>query len=261
MTNFVQISARERWDRFVQFHAKHWHGIWTRYNPDGSILEWFPSERILIPTTDGLRVNHTNHEKRSSQVNTKNWLHEFSGKKKNFEFPTVTYCLPNGALLWTTPRFTGNNILNDEFFFRFGDSTRCSVTTLYNTKGELYRVTNIREFENGVPTPWSSQTALETERQVPQVVLGEGYLSDCVTGEAKVCSAEIPWPASEKGRREFYIPDGISVSCPLKVDSEDEMLIVIDVPLPSGQHQRERIRYPSGWKWPEYTVVIGMAII
>ncbi len=260
MAKFQEISARERWDRFVQFHAKHWRGIWTRYNRDGSILESFDSERILMPTADGLKINHINHEKRSSKITTKNWVHEFSIKKNYFEFPTVTYCLPNGALLWTTPRFSGENILNHEFFFRFGDSTRCSLTTLYNTTGELYRVTNIRESEDGVATPRSSETTLEADRQVAQVVLGPGYVTDCLTGEAKISSAQIPWPASEKGRCEFYIPDGISVSFPLQVNSEDEMLIVVDMQLPNQQHQREQIRYPSGWKWPEYKVVRGMAI-
>lgn len=257
---FTEITPLQRWMRFVDFHAKHWKGIWTRYNPDGSIFEWFLSERILLPSEDRLKVSHTNHERRKTGVTTKHWEHKFNTKKEDFSFPTVTYCGSNGALLWTTPIFTGEHILNEGFFFVINSSVRCDVTTLYDTKGELFRVTNIRESEEGFPTPWSEKVEMVSTREIPKIVHGAGFVTDCQTGEKEFESHELFWPESLPGRREFYLPDGISVSCPLKVTHEDEMLIVVDVTLSEDEYQRAQIRFPKGWKWPEYTVVRGKSL-
>lgn len=251
----METTPLQRWMRFVDFHAKHWNGIWVRYNPDGSIFEWFPSERILLPSADRLSVSHTNHERRTIGVTTKHWNHEFGARMKQFSFPTTTYCGPNGALLWTTPRFSGLNISNHEFFFRIGASTRCSVTTLYDTEGVLYRVTNIRESEDGVPTPWTEEPDLVPTRKVPAIACGAGFVTDCQAGEEELNSHEIIWPEPLPGRREYFLPDGISVSCPLNITREDEVLIVVDLHLQDGQHHREQLRFPEGWTWPEYTVI------
>ncbi len=50
----------QNWKNFIDQHLYAWHGIWTRYTPEGSVKESFRSLRHFEGNSDKTEIYHLN---------------------------------------------------------------------------------------------------------------------------------------------------------------------------------------------------------
>eukprot|EP00445_Apocalathium_hangoei_P084005 CAMPEP_0204208734 /NCGR_PEP_ID=MMETSP0361-20130328/72705_1 /ASSEMBLY_ACC=CAM_ASM_000343 /TAXON_ID=268821 /ORGANISM="Scrippsiella Hangoei, Strain SHTV-5" /LENGTH=68 /DNA_ID=CAMNT_0051172575 /DNA_START=72 /DNA_END=274 /DNA_ORIENTATION=+ len=50
----LSSAARSHWKNFIyRTEARHWHSLWCRWHPSGSLLQKFHAERIFEPLGGG----------------------------------------------------------------------------------------------------------------------------------------------------------------------------------------------------------------
>ena len=164
----------QNWRNFITHHVRDWQGIWTRYSPQGEIIESFKSLRSFRTNPEQTELFQTNcYAYDHSKVEEKKWHsykqdQVFSDGIMHPAFPAMrSYFLQQGAAVWSRKILEpGSKFLPAEFFFRH-EEIRHSVSIIYNTDGSLMKVVSIREDAVDFPSKyWSQEINLLSERNL-----------------------------------------------------------------------------------------------
>lgn len=231
-------SKLQNWNNFCRYHAVgNWHGVWTRYSPDGKVIQSFKGIRSFSVNADGNEINHQNY---------------FTYADGTIENKNIgSYTKPDTTLLLLGKSFSvlfldnsyswGNTELGANSPFGFETGFRCqdkraSATVLYNQFGQINQITIIPEYLAGFVEQSHSSSASNICSD-KWFGIGKSMLSDLTT----TSPIETAWSRLEDLDDNYltlHFHDGISISCPQQIDSGKEFFLAVDWLVHPGLLQR-----------------------
>ena len=71
----------QNWQNFITHHLRDWHGIWTRYSPEGEVIESFQSLRSFRTNLEQTELFQTNrYLYADGRIEEKKW-HSYKREK------------------------------------------------------------------------------------------------------------------------------------------------------------------------------------
>lgn len=215
--NTDTIPQLQNWNNFCHYHANSdWHGIWTRYTPNGQEIESFQCVRSFHVSEDGSEINHQNHY---TYADGKKETKTFEPYKK----PIINCLFLDNSFSWGSIKVESGSNFGFETGFRYKDR-RVSVAINYGDRGSLERITVISEHSSTFASAISHTTK---------------ELSGSWEGTAKTITPD--WIVSspvatsfnqlENFSEDYQVLDllnGISIACPHKIETEKEFVATID---------------------------------
>jgi hypothetical protein len=212
----------QNWKNFTAQHLYDWQGIWTRYTPTGEVQESFRSLRHFEGNSDKTEIYQLNkYIYADDNIKEQSWHYNQSdhslldGMFHPQNASMRGYFLPSGHCTWVTTQLLSGSYLAMELFFR-SQHLRHSVGIVYDEQGNLFRTANIREDSTGYPSSyWSTDLAQLSQRDLQKNWQGT---SITITPDLQISdsvSTQLTW--GWEGHKTFFLPDGVSISCPDKV--------------------------------------------
>lgn len=217
----------QNWDNFCRYHLGSWHGIWTKYSPEGQEIDSFRCVRSFHLSEDGSQIAHQNdytYPDGKTELKTIGpYIKPVVGLsfgKQYFSILFLDNCFSWGktAIAADAPSACGF-----ETGFRHGNS-RISLVVVYEQSGELQHITAICEqldsFLDALPAPGAIQPNGDWRGTVKQMT------PDLATSSAE----EIEWQPLENlggNNRIFHLPGG-SISCPAKIEGNSVMDLIVE---------------------------------
>jgi hypothetical protein len=212
----------QNWQNFTANHLGDWHGTWTRYSPHGEVTESFQSLRRFLSNLKQTEIAQTNRYKYADgKTLEESWeYNQISNGLSDGLFHPQNQLMrgiffESGHAAWVTKKLETGSYFAVELFFKY-KKLRHSVGIVYDERGSLFRTANIREDAASFPSQyWSTEL-----NQLPKRNLSGDWQGSAVTitPDLKI-SAPVPtqlrW--SWEGHETFFLPDGVSISCPGQV--------------------------------------------
>ncbi len=221
----------QNWKNFTANHLHNWYGVWTRYFPQGEVKESFQSQRIFRSNREQTEIHQTNRYI-YAEDNFKEESWDYNQRENSLpdgmyhpQADTMrTICFESGHTAWVTRKLQPNSFFGLELFFRY-EQLRHSVGIVYDQQGALFRTANIREDARGFPSQfWSKEIEQVSERNLSGNWLGT---SVTMTPDLKISEplpTKLNW--GWEGHKTFFLPDGVSISCPDKVSVGTPVILV-----------------------------------
>lgn len=212
----------QNWKNFTAQHLHDWQGIWTRYTPTGEVKESFRSLRHFEGNSDKTEVYQLNkYFYAEDNVQQKSFTYDQLGIKLSDEISDhqyksmQSYFFPSGHCSWLFPKLERGSKCGTELFFKY-EHLRHSVVIVYDEQGYLLGTTYIREDSTGYPSSyWSTDLEQLSQRDLQKNWQGT---SITITPDLQISdpvSTQLTWVW--EGHKTFFLPDGVSISCPDKV--------------------------------------------
>ena len=215
----------QNWDNFCRYHLGDWHGIWTKYSPEGHLINSFKCVRSFYLSEDGSQITQQN---RSTSPDGKTELYTFAYVKPSTDLFLMGHhflvLFLDSSFSWGSTTFTDADA---QFFcetgFTYGNK-RTSLSAVYKQSGELQHMTVICEqldsFLEALPDPGMIQLDSVWQGTVKQIT------PELVTSSPE----EIGWQPLENecgNNQIFHFPGG-SISCPLRIENNSVMDLIFD---------------------------------
>ncbi len=223
-----------------------WYGIWTTYSPEQEVLKTYQGIRSFQPNTDHTVITHTNqYTYEDGSTESKSWtLEKYScNQPDGVIHPAVdrmrAISLGQGANAWVSKKLDLGHFFGTELFFR-NQSFRTSIAHLYNDKGQLAKVTQIREHQGSFPS--------QDPGEVITTILGNwrGEKQE-MTSDLKISP---PQPVNEfvldptGGKNEcLFFPDGIITYPPKSVKQGEAFEIIASKFTSEEEYKRMTTQY------------------
>ncbi len=212
----------QNWKNFTANHLQDWHGIWTRYTPQGEVKESFQSLRSFQRNPELTEIHQTNrYIYDSDNIKEQSWSYnqqENSLADGMFHPSRSTmrgFFLKSGHAVWLSTQLPEGSYFGTELFFR-NEDLRHSVGIVYDEQGNLFRTANIREDARGFPSKfWSKEIEQVSERNLSGNWEGN---SVTMTPDLKISQpvpTQLHW--GWEGYNTFFLPDGVAIICPERV--------------------------------------------
>lgn len=212
----------QNWDNFCQYHLGDWHGIWTKYSPEGHSIDSFKCVRSFHKSEDGSQITQQNYYTYPDGKTQLENAGPYTSAGLSFNGHHFTILFLSNSFSWGSITITG-----DALFFETGfthDKRRTSLCVVYKQCGELQHMTVISEqldsFLEALPAPVVIQPDSVWQGTVKQIT------PDLVTSSEE----EIGWQPLENecgNNQIFHLPGG-SISCPIKIESNNVMDVIVD---------------------------------
>lgn len=224
-----------------------WHGIWTMYSPDKEIITSFKAVRRFQANEDKTVITHINKYTYSDgREEEKIWHIE----KQTFSQPdgvihpgllstrAVSFGEDKNAVV--SKKLEAGKKFAGELFFRYQD-WRTSVVSVYAESGDLERITIIREHLNSFPnTP--------AKAEIEQLSRWSGrkeYLNSDLQISAEAENQELVLDPTKGKNKTIFMPDGIVVNVPERVNIKEEFEIVAGKLVADNEYQRLTAKYDN----------------
>ncbi|MDJ0842784.1 DUF3598 family protein [Crocosphaera sp.] len=211
-------------ENFLTHHLNNWYGTWTKYFPNREIQESVKSVRSLWINEEKTLVFQKNCYTYSDEtIKEVSW--EFGLEESTKEDGLIHSKHPwmrslffeQGAALWVTKCLQSDSISHKTELFFKDNNLRLSVGTVYNEDGNLESIWNFKEDSQGFPSQhWSSDIDLLQERNFKSNWMGQAINFKPNLDTSPFYIKELTWPY--KNHQLFFLPDGISLSCPEKIE-------------------------------------------
>ena len=206
----------ENWDNFCKYHVNFdWYGVWTKYLPDGKIIDSFQCIRSFHLNEEGSEINHQNH-----------YIYA-DGKKETKTF--APYKKPDTRALFLDNSFSWGSILvleESRFGFETGfryEDKRLSTVLIYNESGELQEITVISEvLEGSLESNTISQQDFSGRWEGIAKTINPSWI---VSSPVKTTYQQL---AANNDYLKLYFPEGVCVSCPHQVEAEKVFSAAVD---------------------------------
>lgn len=249
----------QNWKNMCANHLRDWHGIWTRYSPQGDITESFQSLRSFRSNREQTAISQTN---RYMYANG-------STREESWEYDQQSNSLPNGlfhparqtmrgfffeqgAATWVVTQLETGSYLGMELFFRYED-LRHSVGIVYDGSGSLMRTASVREDSAGFPSKyWSTELNLLFERNLSGSWQGTSVTLTSDLNVSPLAPTQLRWPW--EGHETFFFPDGISLSCPGTVSIGTDFAIAVNWLVTPSQLQQLIVKYDESGAFSTLTL-------
>ncbi|MBP5977503.1 DUF3598 family protein [Brasilonema sp. CT11] len=212
----------QNWKNFTTNHLGDWHGIWTKYSPEREVTESFQSLRSFGSNPEETEIVQKNHYAYSDGRRVeKSWeYNQLSNSLSNGVFiPGIesmrAIFFESGHAAWVTTKLKTDSYFGVELFFKYQE-LKNSVGIVYDQAGSLFTTANIREDSTGFPSQyWSNEI-----NQLPERDFSANWQGTAVTmtPDLKISqpvATQLHWV--REGHKTFFLPDGVSISCPGKV--------------------------------------------
>jgi hypothetical protein len=223
------MDAEQNWRNLCTNHVRDWRGIWTRYSPQGDVTESFQSLRRFRTNLEQTEIAHTNFYmypdgrkvEESWEYNiTENSLADGLFHPQTHFMRAIFF--DTGHAAWVTTKLKTGFKFGVELFFRHAE-LRHSVGIVYDEQGNLSRTANIRE-DITVPSKfWSTEVNQLPERNFSGNWQGTAI---SISPDLKISTPVDTKLKSWKGHETFFLPDGVTVSCPPKVSVDTPFSLV-----------------------------------
>ncbi|MEA5575074.1 DUF3598 family protein [Anabaena sp. UHCC 0451] len=208
----------QNWDFFLKYHVNcDWYGIWSRYSPNGDIIESF----------EGVRSFHANED--DSEVTHQNYLKYADGKSETKTFgpyqkPTIRALFLDNSFSAGSAIIELGSIFGFETGFRY-ENKRAEAIAIYNESGNLHKITFIDEKLVTLPKV--------TTNLPPQEISGN------LQGTAKTITSDLQisspiatsWQPLENLAKDYqilHLSNTVSISCPQIIVGGEEFFYVVD---------------------------------
>ncbi len=249
----------QNWQNFTLHHLRDWRGIWTRYSPQGEITESFQSLRSFQSNPQQTEIAQTNrYLYADGRIVEQSWeFNQISNSLSDGLFHPQNQSMrgvffESGHAAWVTTKLKTDSYFAVELFFNYKE-LRHSVGIVYDEHGNLFRTANIREDAAGFPSQyWSTEL-----NQLPERNLSGNWQGTAVTitPDLKI-SAPVPTQLHypESGHKTFFLPDGVSVSCPGKVIVGTAFNMAANWLLVSSEMQQLLVKYDESGAFSALTL-------
>ncbi len=238
----------QNWKNFTAKHLHDWHGIWTRYTPQGDVKESFQSARLFKSNPELTEIHQTNrYIYDSDNIKEESWSYnqqENSLADGMFHPSRSTmrgFFLKSGHAVWLSTQLTEGSYWGTELFFR-NEDLRHSVGIVYDGQGNLFRTANIREDSRGFPSQyWSKEIEQVSERNLSGNWQG---ISMTMSPDLKISESvltQLDW--GWEGHKTFFLPDGVSISCPDKVSVNTPFTLAANWLVTDSKMQQLKVKY------------------
>ena len=208
----------QNWDNFCKYHVNcDWYGVWTKYSPDGQVIDSFQCIRSFHLNQNGSEIKHQNH-----------YIYP-DGKKETRNFGP--YKKPDTRALFLDNSFSWGSIIvveESRFGFKTGfryEDKRVSAVVIYNETGNLQEITVISEVLKGISEESN--------------VISPEQFSGIWKGKAKTINPNwiVSFPVEtiynqlENNADDYlnlHFPEGVYVNCPSQVEPEKDFVAVVD---------------------------------
>lgn len=208
----------QNWDNFCQYHLGEWHGINTRYSPEGKVIDSWQIVTNLQMSQDGNKIYHQDS---LTYKDGKKELKNFGSYTK----PITSALFLNNSFCWGTKKIDSGSIFIFEIGLRFEDK-RVLAFTKYTNSGSLEYIAISPQL---LGSDFSEAIKTSVENQVSQNWRGKfkAIKPDLTLLEP----GEISWKPLKDLNQNYLtlnFQDNISVSCPQNIEKEKEFFIAVD---------------------------------
>jgi len=138
MSKTAKEAQLKNWHNFCHYHANaDWYGTWTKYSPDGDVIEFFQGVRSFQVSEDGCEIHHQNHYTYADGTKESK---TFGPYKK----PITRALFLDHSFFWGSPKLEAGANFAFEMGFRYEDR-RTSVVVICNDRGKLQQTIVISE--------------------------------------------------------------------------------------------------------------------
>ncbi|MEL4894785.1 DUF3598 family protein [Crocosphaera sp. Alani8] len=249
----------QNWKNFTDQHLFDWYGVWTRYTPTGDVQESFRSLRRFQGNAEQTEIHQLNryiYAEDNCQEKTWNYsLSEHSLADGMFHPQSELmrgYFFPSGHATWTVTQLLPGEFFAVELFFR-NQHIRHSVGIVYDDQGNLMRVANIREDSTGYPSSfWSTEIEQLSSSNLPNNLQGVSMLINSDLEISDPVTTQFTW--NIKGHKIFYLPDGVSISCPENITQGTSFSCVANWLINDMEMQQLIASYSTSGKFESLTL-------
>ncbi|MCP2730456.1 DUF3598 family protein [Limnofasciculus baicalensis] len=240
----------QNWRNLCANHLRDWHGIWTRYSPEGEVIESFQSLRSFRSNQDQTEITQTNrYIYANDTTKEESWEYNLrsNGLANGLFHPARNSMrgifFEQGAATWITTELKTDSGFGIELFFRH-EELRHSIGIVYDQSNTLMRTASIQEDSTGFPSKyWSTDLNLLPDRNISGNWQGS---SITMTPDLKVSSpvsTQLHFPVA--GNETFFFSDGISLSCPGKISIGTDITIAANWLVTPSQLQQLIVKYDN----------------
>ncbi|MBD2185462.1 DUF3598 family protein [Aerosakkonema funiforme] len=229
-----------------------WHGIWTRYSPEKEVLESFQGVRNFRANENKTVITHTN-----------NYIYaDGSTAEKSWQIEKETCNQPDGimhpALLSMRALSFGQGVNavvskileNEEYFgvelFLQHENFRTSLTPIYGKTGDLERMTLIREQLGSFP---DEKPELEVDNISGNWIGKREYMTPDLKVSPASETQQLVLDANAGKNKTFFLPDGVVVNAPKKVEFGEEFEIAAGKFVSKNEYKRLTAKYDESGKF------------
>ncbi len=232
--NIYMDLQEQNWHNFCGKHLHDWHGLWTRYTPDGKVTESFQSLRSFQGNAEQTEVTHTNRylyaDGRSEE---KVW---------HLQKPALSSIFfKQGSGAFASKQYEPGKFFAAELFL-LHENLRCSAIVGYADGADLTLIANIREDSQGFPSKyWTTMLDFLTEANHSGKWSGTSITmrSDLQILLPVPCHFE--W--STEGRKVIYLPDGVTLLCPENLKRGESFTITANWLVMPTEMQQVSVNY------------------
>lgn len=260
MLNNSTNLQEQNWQNFCANHLQDWHGTWTKYSAQGEVIESFQSLRSLKNNDDNTETYQLNRYTYSDgKIEEKKWQSTTESRKRNDglihpKHPWMrSLFFEQGAALWVTKEVQKGMIFHkSELFFRH-ENLRISVGTVYDENGNLQMFWNFREDSTGFSSQyWSSEINLFPEQNLKGNWEGKVITLTPNLEFSSSISTNFQWDWQEN--KKFFLPDGISLSCPDRILVGNPFTIIANWQVNSSELQQLIVQYDNKGSFSKATL-------
>lgn len=213
------MNPKEKnWHNFCEYHNGDWYGTWTKYNSEKEVIDSFQCIRSFKVNSDRSEIKHQNHYTYTDgRKETKTF-----GPYKNTNTMGVLYL--DNSFYFGSPKVDFSKTFALETGFRYRDR-RGSLATIYNPDLTLQRITVISEhLDSNItldPRPLPAEICESWQG------IEKEMKPDLTVSEPK----KIEWTPLKDADLDysiFNLNDGLSVTCPTKIELGKDFIIAVN---------------------------------
>ena len=224
------VNLEERnWNIFTTKHTRKWLGLTTKYGPDRKISQSFQSSRDFSVDDARTKLRQVNEGRRP----------DGEPEKLVWEFSRSEHSRSDGILYPGSNNYRISFFVSGDFVLRpvllkrrrvvelffLRDEIRVS-TYLEYINGDLNRLDFIREDCRGIPSKyWSEDVEMVPERSFTGNWEGTSTTMYPNMTFSEPVATKHQW-GCWKDHQVYYLPDRVTISCPLKLPEGRESVIV-----------------------------------
>lgn len=207
----------QNWNNFCQYHLGEWHGTNTRYSPDGEAIKSWQVVTKLENNQDDSTINH------------KVFFTYTDGNTEEKSFgpyskPITSALFLDNSFCWGSKKVTSDSIFVFEIGIRF-ENLRMLGYCKHDDNGNLQYISIGPEYLENISSNMQQQSNnLVNEnwqgtlkKMTPDWIVSEPVSTD--------------WKKLEDLNRDYltlHFKDGVSLSCPRKIEIVKAFFIVVD---------------------------------
>lgn len=207
----------QNWNNFCQYHLGEWHGTKTRYSPEGEAIKSWQVITQLEKNQDDSTINH------------KDYLTYTDGNTEVKSFGSYTKPITSALFLdnsfcWGSKKVTSDSIFVFEIGIRF-ENRRMLGYCKYDDNGYLQYISIGPEYLENISS--------NMEQKSIDLINGnwQGTLKKMTRDW--IVSEPVPtdWKKLDDLNRDYltlHFKDGVSLSCPPKIEIGKAFFIVVD---------------------------------